>query len=39
MENFVKTYIFYKVPSTTLYRYIKSGKLYKYKYYFRVKDN
>ena len=39
MENFVKTFIFYKIPSTTLHRYIKSGKLYKNKYYFRIKCN
>jgi hypothetical protein len=39
-NNKLETSIAYNIPSTTLYRYIKTGKLYKNKYYFYlVKSN
>ena len=34
LDNLKKASLFYNVPSTTMYRYIKSGKIYKDKYYF-----
>jgi len=37
MDNITKTSLFYKIPPTTMYRYIKSGKLFNNKYYFYVK--
>lgn len=35
-DTMVKTSLYYKIPNTTLYRYTKSGKLYKNMYYFRI---
>lgn len=34
LSNILKTSELYKIPYTTISRYIKSGKLYKNKYYF-----
>jgi hypothetical protein len=33
-DNVLKASIWYNIPCTTMRRYIKSGKLYKNKYYF-----
>jgi hypothetical protein len=33
-DNAKKASIYFNIPSSTLYDYIKSGKLYKNKYYF-----
>ena len=37
LGNLKKASLLYEIPSTTLYRYIKSSKLYKNKFYFKVK--
>ena len=34
LDNILKTSIFYNIPYSTVYRYIKSGKLYKKNFYF-----
>jgi hypothetical protein len=39
LDNIKKTSIFYNIPSSTLSDYIKSGKLYKNKYYFFKTNN
>lgn len=36
LGNTLKTSTYYNIPYTTLARYIKSGKLYKNKYYFII---
>jgi hypothetical protein len=36
-DNVLKVSIYYNIPYTTLSHYIKSGKLYKNKYYFITK--
>lgn len=38
LENAKKTSIVYNIPSSTLSNYIKSGKLYKNKFYFIKKE-
>lgn len=34
LGNLNKTSVYYNIPSTTMHRYIKSGKLYKNKFFF-----
>ncbi len=36
-DNVLKVSVYYNIPYTTISRYIKSGKLYKNKYYFIIK--
>jgi hypothetical protein len=37
LDNYIKASIFYKIPLTTIHRYIKSGKIYNNYLYFCVK--
>lgn len=34
LDSLKKVYLWFEIPSTTIYNYIKSGKLYNKKYYF-----